>query len=155
MILQRWQTVYLLVAVAAMIVFLLNPIACIHLDKMVMQFDATHIQAIKSGPDAAPTCLCTIWLAISGWIATGLAAVSVFTYRKLKLQKILALVSGLICVAVGFSALYMALFFYADGYAVWHWTAFLPFVSAILCWIAFFCIRRDQVIIESADRLWS
>ncbi len=129
MILQRWQTVYLLVAIAAMIVFLLNPIT------------------VGENQDM----LNTIWIAVAGWVDVTLAALAVVTFRRLKLQKMLAALCGVVSLIVGLLAIYIGL----SAGETCHWTAFCPLAATVMAWLAYFAISSDKRMIESADRLWN
>lgn len=128
MVLQRWQTVYLLVAIVVMIIFLLNP--------------------IMGG--ANPEMPDTAWIAVAGWVDVALAAAAVVTFRRLKVQTMLAALCGVVSLAIGLLVIYIGL---SVGDA-WHWTAFLPFVASVMAWLGYSGIRHDRKILESADRLW-
>lgn len=155
MILQRWQTVYLILAIAAMILFLCNTVLEVNMGPVVLRFVPTHIYTIGAASGKDPHVLNTIWLYALGWVSVGLAAAAVVTFRRLKLQRTLAFLSGLIGILIGLFVMAAGLIIYGTlSTTWWNWSAFLPFVSGLAGIIAYLAITRDKLIIESADRLW-
>lgn len=90
------------------------------------------------------------WIAVAGWVDVALAAAAVVTYRKIKVQMMLAALCGVVSLAIGLVVIYIGLSVGQE----WHWTAFLPFVASVMAWLGYFGIRHDKKILESADRLW-
>lgn len=79
--------------------------------------------------------------------------VAIFLFKNLKLQMTLCLVEVLFLVAVIADACYIGYCSF-PGYAPgWSTLALAPFLSIILCLMAWRRIRKDRNLLRSADRI--
>ena len=135
MVIQRIQTLWLLIATALMITAGLRPFAWIgEAPVYVNDF---------------------LVLFVLNWLIVILLTICIFTFKNLRLQKTIALVSILLMVALGVSG-FIYLSPGTTG-AIPEWGGGVLFLGlSIICVIlAFRGMKRDQKKLRNSDRLWS
>ncbi|WP_455637891.1 DUF4293 domain-containing protein [Parabacteroides sp.] len=151
--LQRIQTVYLLIIVALMVATLFLPLSLLQADGQFYSFDATGISTIAEQPELVyPT-----WglFALTAIISI-LALVTIFLFKKRILQIRL-------CV---FNAILMLGFYGLFGFFVWVLNGKMeevtlsvkialsfPVICLILDYLAIRNIGADETLVRSLDRL--
>lgn len=142
MVIQRLQTIWLLVAVALMVVYCFMPMA-------LLSDSATTPESISFlHPLDFPV------LMVVGILSAVLLAIAIFLYKNMKRQKTVTLVSMLLVAVVG--AMECILLFGWDGgesHVEWLGSiCLLPgaFVFALLGYLG---IRKDEKLLKAADRL--
>lgn len=151
--LQRIQTVYLLIIVALMVAMLFLPLALLQAGDQFYSFDATGISTIAAQPELVyPT-----WglFALTAVISI-LALVTIFLFRKRILQIRLCI----------FNAILMLGFYGLFGFFVWVLDGKMedailsvkialsfPVIALILDYLAIRNIGADEALVRSLDRL--
>ena len=84
-------------------------------------------------------------------ITTAIALVSIFLYKKRVIQMRLTLLNAIIL--IGYQAWIVYLFIVRPDSSAFTTPAVFPIVAAILSWMAFRYIARDEAMVRAADRL--
>lgn len=156
MVIQRWQTVFLVIAFGCMLAFTLCSLGQWQLQDFTYNFNTWSISPEGQAADGAhPETIWTIYLACIAGLSALLPLLDIFMYRNLPLQKRVCAVALLTTIATACTA---ALLGYTafDGAAVsWSSLAFAPFISIVALILAWRGINSDHKKIRNADRLWS
>lgn len=156
MVIQRWQTVFLIIAFGCMLAFTLCSLGQWQLPDFTYNFMSWGIfpEGEKTGI-VKPQPIYTIYLSCISGLAALLALIDIFLYRNLPLQKRVCLVTLLLTI---FTAADAAMLGYTafQGVAVsWSSLAFAPFITIVALILAWRGINADHKKIKNADRLWS
>jgi hypothetical protein len=146
--LQRIQTIYLLLAVAAMAAFLFAP---------VIRYEATDINYVNDVQawDVKPfiSGYFVFIVAIFEGIAIGFSLLAIALYKRRPLQIVLAWLAMLLHIS---SAAYIFYYFQTKEnpidiiYTLWNLAALPPVLFLLL---AIFGIKKDEALVKSMDRL--
>lgn len=154
--LQRIQTVYLLLAFALCIVCLCLPVA--HLtpaDSYGMStIDVFNLWISCEGAHIFWYCPVMMGILV---IATALIFLDVWLYRQRALQMRLCSFSMILLVAwyIAYGVIIYMMLHTGNAPESWrpHWSAALPAVALVLCYLAFRGILKDEMLVRSLDRL--
>lgn len=156
MVIQRWQTVMLLIAGVMMGIFSFCSLGQIQAEAYTFNVTALGIfrEGIATAPDEA-TGIGTIILFIVSLLACILPLIDMFCFKNMNLQKKVALISALFSVAAGVIATFTASGFASDFQASVSWSVFIcaPIVALIGDILAYRLIAGDQKKLRAADRL--
>lgn len=142
MVLQRWQTVWLLIAAILVCVFCFVPMALVKSDAL--------------NPDSVTflyPCDMPVLLTLNVLVAV-LLVIAIFLFKNTGRQKTLTLVSMLL-IAVSAASESIVLFsLNADEEQVeWMGSIFLLVGAFVFAWMAWRGIRSDEKLLRAADRL--
>ncbi|MDE5840308.1 MAG: DUF4293 domain-containing protein [Muribaculaceae bacterium] len=156
MLIQRWQSVMLLIAGVMMGIFSFCSLGQIQAEAYTFNVTALGIcrEGIATAPDEA-TGISTVFLFIVSLLAFILPIVDIFCFKNLRLQKDVALISALFTVAAGIIAAFTASGF-ASGFGEnVSWSIFIcaPLVALIADILACRLISSDRKKLRAADRL--
>lgn len=140
MVIQRWQTVWLIVAAVMMCVFCFVPMA------IVPGAPGDPNSATFLSPVDMP-----VFLIVSG-LAAVLLLIGVFLYKNTRRQKTVTLVSMLLIVAVLIAEV-IVFFTWDDGRPEWLGSVFLLIGALVFALMAYLGIRKDERLLKAADRL--
>ena len=149
---QRIQSLYLLLATAIMSLTLFLPIATFVVDGNTFELTAFTLTC----GDVSRS---TVWLGIMLTLATVLPFVTIFLFKRRTLQvRLCAVEIVLLLGALIFTALYYwltsRLF---EGMTIEHrqfgWAAPLPIIALVLSYLASRAIFKDEVLVRSLDRI--
>lgn len=146
---QRIQTIYLLVVAILMIVCLCNPVGTIISDtNEISEFYNLFIAMPDGTRDFAPWAMFGILLIIAL-----LSVVTIFLFKKRILQIRLTIFSSVMLIGY-YLTLVAYVFMLVDEttFSV-SWTVCLPLVSLILNWLAIRAIGADEALVRAYDRL--
>ena len=145
---QRIQTIYLLLATVVISLTLFLPLATIWQggnELVVKAFFLDGEMGIK-----APL---PIYMGIILAVATLLPFVTIFLFKKRMLQIRLTIFSSVVLIGY-YMALVAYIFMLADEASFSpSWTICLPFVALILNWLAIRGIGADEALVKAYDRL--
>lgn len=146
---QRIQSVYLLVVTILLVVCLCFPVGSyISADYSVSTFTNLCITAPDGVKDYSPWALFAILL-----ISAALAFVTIFLFKKRMLQIRLTIFNTVLLLGYyGILAAFILMSETKDTFSV-SWTVCLPVVSIILNWLAIRAIGKDEVLVKAYDRL--
>lgn len=140
MVIQRWQSVFLLISAIAMGLFAFLGTACINVtDGMVCW------HALDCIPLFVLNCLTAL-----------LAVVAIFLFNNLKLQKRITMITVLLSVlslALTVAAVMSVTQVEGSLSATWRWTIALPVLSAVFGIWAHGRMRADERLLKSYDRI--
>ena len=135
MVIQRIQTLWLLIATTLMVIAAFRPFSWVGLQPVyVMDFTV---------------------LAVITWLIVGILLITIFTFKNLRLQKKLCLLSiflMIVLAVVGF--IYQARLI-PEAVPEWGGGVLFLTLSAICVSFAYRGMSRDQKKLRDSDRLWS
>ena len=148
MVIQRIQTVYLLIAVILMAVFAFFPALSFELGGREFVYGA--LEAGKVGVTHIDPLMLTLVLLICF-----LAFIDIFLYKNLQRQMTVCFVDIIIGIAMLIAICIQA--FYVgnrDGWTVtWHWAVLLPVLAIIMLMLAHKSMSNDKKALRDSDRL--
>ena len=162
---QRIQTVYLLLAAALMATFLFCPIAQFDTPDGLYSFTSQGVSTVMAEP-AAPEADATVtqtsvftptWgVFVLGIFIAVLSLVAIFLYRNRPNQ-------ARVCMINAFFMVTFYIIIFLSGYTFQHdlaathtsWSAYLamPFVALVLDILAYRAINKDEQLVRSMDRI--
>ena len=140
--LQRIQTVYLLIIVALTIAILFLPLAVLQSGDQLFTFDATGISTMAAQPELIYPTWGLFALTI---VISLLALLTIFLFKKRILQIRICVFNAILM--LGFYGLFA--FFYWDLKIAFSF----PLISLILDYLAIRNIGADEALVRSLDRL--
>ena len=146
---QRIQSVYLLVVSILMVICMCSPVGSIIAStNEISEFGNLCITMPDGTKDYAPWALFVILLVVA-LLAFG----TIFLFKKRMLQIRLTIFSSVML--IGYYATLVALIFMLaeDTTFSASWTICLPFVGIILNWLAIRGIGADEALVKAYDRL--
>ena len=146
---QRIQSVYLLVVTILMIVCMCSPVGSIIAStNEISEFGNLCITMPDGTKDYAPWALFVILL-----IVAILSFGTIFLFKKRMLQIRLTIFSSVVLIGY-YMALVAYIFMLAEDTTFSaSWTVCLPFVALILNWLAIRGIGADEALVKAYDRL--
>ncbi|MDE6697715.1 MAG: DUF4293 domain-containing protein, partial [Muribaculaceae bacterium] len=155
-VIQRWQSVMLLIAGIMMGIFSFCSLGQIQAEAYT--FGVTALGIFREGIATAPnevTGNSTLILFILSLLACLLPLIDIFCFKNLNLQKKVALISGLLSISAGVIVAFTAPKFASDFKADVTWSVFVcaPLLALIADILAYRLISSDQKKLRAADRL--
>ena len=146
---QRIQTIYLLVVSILAIICMCSPVGSIIAStKEISEFSNLCITLSDGTKDYAPWALFVILLVIAG-VSFG----TIFLFKKRMLQIRLTIFSSVLLIGY-YITLVAFILLLADGASFTpSWTICLPFVALVLNWLAIRAIGADEALVKAYDRL--
>lgn len=146
---QRIQSVYLLVVSILAIICMCSPVGSIIAStKEISEFSNLCITLSDGTKDYAPWALFVILLVIAG-VSFG----TIFLFKKRMLQIRLTIFSSVLLIGY-YITLVAFILLLADGASFTpSWTICLPFVALVLNWLAIRAIGADEALVKAYDRL--
>lgn len=148
---QRIQSVYLLVVAALSALVMMAPLADLTTDKATFVFNTLNVTDVATGAEVSST-----WPVMAILVAVILVSVyTILQYKNRLLQIRLAKINGLL------SVLFYAVFFFyfwllKDKLQVtlhMRLILALPLVSYVMNWLAIRAIKADEALVKSLDRI--
>ncbi|MFA5648077.1 MAG: DUF4293 domain-containing protein [Bacteroidales bacterium] len=150
---QRIQSVFLLIATILLSFMLFMPVAHVarKVDGALFELGFKGLTGIESLPDSFNSAPMSILIAL----CLAICAITIFLYKKRMLQ--IRLCVGNIVLLLGLEGL---MFYYVQlakqalgGIASYNIVFIFPLVAAILIFLALRAIARDEALVKSLDRL--
>ena len=154
MVIQRWQTLLLLVAAAVMACFTFMTIGQVTTTDYTFNFTSLGFYQEGVSTDGLPDMVFHTWYFFMLSITTiVLLLIDIFLYKNLRLQKRVCLVSMLFVVAdatvgglLGFNGI-------EGGQIYWSTVALCPFIAIFAVTFAYYRMCADYNLLKAADRL--
>ena len=146
---QRIQTVYLLVVAILMVVMMSLPVGSfVAADYTATVFNNLSLVAAEGPADYAPWAMFAI-LMVSAVVTLG----TIFLYKKRMLQIRLTIFN--IILLLGYYGTLVTFVFMLKGENSFtpSWTVILPLISIILDWLAIRAIGKDEMLVKAYERL--
>ncbi len=146
---QRIQSVYLLVVTILMIICMCNPVGSIIAStNEISEFGNLCITLPDGTKDYAPWALFAILMVVAI-----LSFVTIFLFKKRMLQIRLTIFSSIMLVGYYLALVALALMLAEGTSFTPSWTICLPFVAIVLNWLAIRGIGADEALVKAYDRL--
>lgn len=146
---QRIQSVYLLVVTILMIICMCNPVGSIIAStNEISEFGNLCITLPDGSKDYAPWALFAILMVVAI-----LSFVTIFLFKKRMLQIRLTIFSSIMLIGYYLALVALALMLAEGTSFTPSWTICLPFVAIVLNWLAIRGIGADEALVKAYDRL--
>ncbi|MBR4044719.1 MAG: DUF4293 domain-containing protein [Bacteroidaceae bacterium] len=146
---QRIQSVYLLVVTILMIICMCNPVGSIIAStNEISEFGNLCITLPDGTKDYAPWALFAILMVVAI-----LSFVTIFLFKKRMLQIRLTIFSSIMLIGYYLALVALALMLAEGTSFTPSWTICLPFVAIVLNWLAIRGIGADEALVKAYDRL--
>ena len=148
---QRIQTIYLLLAVIFMLLFYIFPIAIFTTDIFAFEFFNCHI----THPENLQPPLPLLPLAILPMFSIIVSLVAIFLYKKRKPQRRL----GKVNLMIVFTVIVITIFYFfkikefLDGSVQYGFSAIFPVLVFVMLLLANKAIKKDDDLVKAADRI--
>ena len=147
MVIQRWQSVLLLVAAVMMSLFTFITIGSIENDGVVYSFDTLGLHTSQG------TAYSTWAFFVLSLLSALLPLINIFKYNTLKLQRTLCIVESVIILSVIAIEVFYAFFHLPEASVRLGWLCFSPLVALIADLWAHRLIGSDMRKLRDSDRL--
>ena len=146
---QRIQSVYLLVVTILMIICMCNPVGSIIAStNEISEFGNLCITLPDGTKDYAPWALFAILMVVAI-----LSFVTIFLFKKRMLQIRLTIFSSIMLIGYYLALVALALMLAEGTSFTPSWTICLPFIAIVLNWLAIRGIGADEALVKAYDRL--
>jgi len=146
---QRIQSVYLLVVTILMIICMCNPVGSIIAStNEISEFGNLCITLPDGTKDYAPWALFAILMVVAI-----LSFVTIFLFKKRMLQIRLTIFSSIMLIGYYLVLVALALMLAEGTSFTPSWIICLPFVAIVLNWLAIRGIGADEALVKAYDRL--
>lgn len=146
---QRIQTIYLLIVSILLIVMMLIPVGHFYTETNVAEMTNLAIITANGTADYTPWALFVLLL-----LSTILAFAAIFLYKKRMLQIRLTVFSTIILIGYYITCAVFAVSTLSTyGSFTPSWSICLPFISIILNWLAIRAIRKDEALVRSYNTI--
>ena len=146
---QRIQSVYLLVVTILMIICMCNPVGSIIAStNEISEFGNLCITLPDGTKDYAPWALFAILMVVAV-----LSFVTIFLFKKRMLQIRLTIFSSIMLIGYYLALVALALMLAEGTSFTPSWIICLPFVAIVLNWLAIRGIGADEALVKAYDRL--
>lgn len=155
MVIQRLQSLILLVAVVMMVLFSFCSLGQVQTPDYTFNFNALGFHYEGEATMGAPegTYISTWFFFITSLTTAVVMLIDIFLFKNLSVQKKVCLVCVLLtiaCIAIAATLGYTAI----EGYHVsWSSVAIDPFVALFGCIMAYTLMQSDQKKLSAADRI--
>lgn len=155
MVIQRWQSLLLLVAAVMMACFTFCSLGQVQTPDYSFDFTSLGFTYEGEATDGAPsgTFLSTWYLFIISLTTTLVVLIDIFLFKNLSLQKKVCLVSVLMIIASAASAACLGYFAIENGVIGWSSVALAPFIALCAVILAYTCMQRDHNKLKAVDRI--
>jgi len=151
---QRIQSIYLLLAVIALSLVFFFPIAELLVDgKLLSIFRYRGLYELNAGQEILKIAAYPLAILFSINILIGI--ITIFKYKNRKLQMRLCLINILLLIGALGLAYFMTAFTFSDFNAVvqYKFAAVMPIIAIIFSFLAYKGIQKDEKLIKSIDRI--
>lgn len=154
MIIQRWQSVLLLIAAAVMACFTFLSLGQVTTTDYTFNFTSLGFfsEGVTTG-NGEEINIPTWYFFMLSLTTTVILVIDIFLFKNLVLQKKICLVGILFIVASGAVGGCLGYSCIQDGYMGWSSVALCPFIAIIAAILAYNRMTSDQRLLKAADRL--
>ena len=154
MVIQRWQSLLLLIAAAVMACFTFLPIGQITTEDYTLNLTALGFFQAGTPTDGQPPVEIHTWYFFMLSLTTiVLLLLDIFLYSNLRLQMRVSLVCILFIVASACVGGLLGFCRIDDGQIWWNTTILCPFIALFATIFAYNRMKADYSLLKSADRL--
>lgn len=155
MVIQRWQSLFLLLVCALMACFTFVSLGQIQTQDFTLDISSLGLKYVGEATDGAPTgyLIHTWYFFAVALMSAILPLIAIFKFNNLQLQKRLCLVEILFIVAATAIAAVIGYGQIENSTVGWSALAVAPIIAIIADIMAYNFINRDHKLLSSADRL--
>lgn len=155
MVIQRWQSLLLLISVVMGVFFTFLSLGQIQTEDFTLNFTSLGFTYEGEPTDGAPsgTYFGTWYFFVLCLTTTLVTFLDIFLFNNLKLQKKVCLVSALMTIAVIFTGMSLGYNTAGENEMLWSSVICAPFIAVVADVMAFSYMNRDQKRLASADRI--
>lgn len=146
---QRIQSVYLLIVAILSVIVMSNPIGSfIAADNSIVEFTNLSLIDQSGVEDYKPWALFAILI-----ISAIISLITIFLYRKRMLQIRLTLFNIILAISYYVTLVTFVFMLKGESTFVPSWMVCLPFVGIVLDWLAIRAIGKDEMLVKAYERL--
>lgn len=153
MVIQRWQSVLLLIVAVVMGMFSFLSLGQVQLPDYTLNFTAMGFTVEGEGVNIDPNFRQTFPFFAISLLSAIVPLISIFLFKNLRLQKTLCLIEALFLVAVMIIAGYEGYQSIPGGNISWSSMVVAPFIAIVAVAMAYSRISSDQRKLRDAERL--
>ena len=154
MVIQRWQTVLLIISAAVMACFTFFPIGQVTTPDYTLNLKSLGFFQAGDPTDGMPPIAIYTWYFFMLSLTTiVLLLLDIFLYSNLRLQMRVCLVSLIFIVADACVGGLLGLCRIEGGQIWWNTTILCPFIAIFSTVFAYYRMKADYTLLKSADRL--
>lgn len=155
MVIQRWQSVLLLIAAVMMGVFTFLSLGQIQLPEYSLNFTTLGFCIEGEATNGAPTgFVAHTWIFfIISLMSCLLPLIDIFLFKNLSLQKCICLIEILFLVVVAAIGGYAGYYTIPEGEISWSTLIIAPLIAFVACVMAYGRISSDQRMLRSVDHI--
>ena len=154
MVIQRWQSLLLLIAAAVMACFTFLSLGQVTTPDYTFNFTSLGFYQEGIPTDGeTPINVHTWYFFMLSLTTLVLMVLDIFLFRNIRLQKRVCLVCILFTVACGCVGGYLGFCAIIGGQIGWSSVALCPFIAIIACILAYYRMSADYNLLRAADRL--
>lgn len=154
MVIQRWQSLLLLVAAAVMCCFTFCSIGQIQTTDYTFNFTSLGFYQEGIPTDGEPATVTHTWyFFVLSLTTTVLLLIDIFLFKNLPLQKKVCLVSILFIIASGVTCLCLGYGVVAGAFVNWSAVVICPLIAIVAAIMAWTCMQRDHNRLKAVDRI--
>lgn len=154
MVIQRWQSLLLLVAFAVMACFTFFSIGQVQTEDYTYNFTSLGFYQEGETTDGGVTVNYPTWFFFSLSLTTSLLTlIDIFLYKNLPLQKKVCLVCVLFTLASAATAAALGYTAIEGGRIGWSALSICPLIALCGEIMAYGCMRRDHRLLKAVDRI--
>lgn len=155
MVIQRWQSVLLLIVAVVMACFTFMSLGQVQFSEYTLNFTTLGFTYEGIATDGAPTgyqmhTWCFFALSL---MCVVLPLIAIFCFKNLRLQKNLCLIEILFLVSTVVTGAIYGYYNYADAQVSWSSLIIAPLLAFVADVMAYNRICKDQRLLRSVDRL--
>lgn len=154
MVIQRWQSVLLIITVALMACFTFLSLGQVNITDYTYNFTCLGFAAEGEMTQNVPVVEQSTWfLFIVSLMSTIIPFINIFLYKNLPLQKRVCLIEVMFIVVTIVLAAYEGYFAYPGTPVSWSTLALAPFLALITTIMSWRLINKDHKLLRSVDRI--
>jgi len=155
MVIQRWQSLLLLVAAVMMACFTFCSLGQVQTTDCSFNFTSLGFAYEGEAANGAlsGTFLSTWYLFIISLTTTLILLMDIFLFKNLMIQKRVCLVCVLMIIASAISAACLGFLAIENGEIGWSSVAFAPVIALFAVILAYYCMRKDHNKLRAVDRI--
>lgn len=155
MVIQRWQSLFLLLVCILMGCFTFMSLGQFQLTDFSLNFTTLGITYEGEATGGAPTgtYASTLYFFILSITSFILPFIAIFLFKNLRLQKIVCVIEAMFIIAVIACGILIGYTAVSDATPSWSSIVIAPFISLVLALMAYNGVRRDMNLLRSVDRI--
>ena len=156
MVIQRWQSLMLLIATIVMVVFTFMSLGHIQYQDYILNFTAIGFNVENSDINNTPISgfVAYTWpLFVVSFLSFIMPLITLFLYKNLQLQKKLCLIEILFLMAVIITCVLYGYKTFEEGLISWTIITGAPIIAICAVVMAYYRISADLKLLRSVDRI--